>query len=172
MGYLDDGMSGDTGGQKRFLSMFMDRNDVVWLINRPAMEDRIFPHVYGAKVQRDVRRALTWLVAFQAKYKAHAPAEKLNELVEIANDCSRPVARARIKRAIDLGLLSQESDGKNVFYFLNGPQMRKARQVIALLRVLDKVIEKQDENPHDPLAGSELLPRDVYYNVLDNFSKH
>jgi len=165
--YLDH--DGRAAGSKkgRLFCTFMDRTDVIWLINRPAMEDQVFEYIYGKEIPRDIRRPLMWLVAYQAKYKAHAPAEKLNETVEIANRCTRPTARKHIKRARSLGLLSEEKEGKNVFYFLDHSQINKVRAVIALLKKIEAVVVIQANNPHDKKAGSDLLPADVYYNLID-----
>jgi hypothetical protein len=162
--YFDDG-SGSAGGGNRFSSMLLGRVEAIRLINRPAMEDQLYELVYGREVPREIRRVLMWITAFQAKYRQHAPAEKLNELVRTANDCCRPVARKQIKLAVDLGLLSEEPDGRNTFYYLNALQLMRVRRVIELLRSIDKVVDIQERNPSDKTAGSNLLPPEVYYNI-------
>src|ERR1700693_4322861 len=108
----------DSVQSKRLIAPLMGRIEAIKLINDPAMRDRIYKHVYGKKIVRDDRRPLMWAVAFQAKYRSHPQAEKLNALVMKANDRTRPVARDTIRRAVDLGLISEEREGRNTYYFL------------------------------------------------------
>jgi len=164
--YFDrDGFSSEGGGG-RFATTLLGRVDAIRLINRPAMEDQLFSYVYGCEVHRDIRRPLMWTAAHHAKYGQHAPAEKLNGLVRTANRCSRPVARKHIKRAVDIGLLSEEREGKNVFYYLDPAQVKNVRRVTTLMPVIDRVVEIQAQKPKDKTAGSDLLPPEVYYNII------
>jgi hypothetical protein len=157
----------EDGSCQRIGSRLMGRGDAIRLINQPAMEDQLFEFIYGHYVTRDIRRPFMWLAAYQAKYREHPPAEALNARVQAANDCKRPTARGHIKRAKDLGLISEEKDGKNVFYYLDRAQVEKAQLLIKFLPIIAKVVELQAQHPDDKTAGSDLLPPEVYYNIVD-----
>jgi hypothetical protein len=145
------------------------REDTIWLINRPAMEDKAFEYVYGRPIPRDLRRPLMWVVAYQAKYGTHPTAEKLNKLVCDANDCSRPIARKHIKRAAskDFKLITEERDGKYKYYSRDAEEVLKSRQIINLLKKIDAVLHMQEKDPFDLNAGRDLVPLEVYYNLAD-----
>src|SRR5262245_2798856 len=96
------GSNGDGGGHgsgRRFSATLMGSKAAILLINQSVMEGRAYRYIYGQAVTRDVRRALMYTVVYQATHRRHPPAEKLNELLQTANECSRPKARNQIKRA-------------------------------------------------------------------------
>jgi hypothetical protein len=153
------------------VSRLLDRSDAIRLINPAAMEDKAFKYIYGRRIQRDIRRPLMWLFAVIAKYQRPATAGKLNELVCEANDCCVPTARKHVKRAVDLQLISEESNGRETYYFLSDDQFQKARELINLLKIIPKVICEQEKNPVDPIAGKDLIARQVYYNIISTFDE-
>ena len=136
------------------------------------MEDLAYKHVYGVSVDPKARRALWYLAGVEARYGAHPGAEKLNELVRDANDCSKPVARNAIKRAVSpFGLISEEKDGVNTIYFATPEQSAKVERLMKILDAIPEVVKAQLKNPHDLQAGSTLVPAEVYYNVVAEWSK-
>jgi hypothetical protein len=163
------GGGGDDGGKsgRRFQTTFMGRKAAIRFVNRPAMEGLAYKSVYGRAISRDVRRALMWLAVYQAKYLEQPPAEKLNASLQTANDCSRPTARGHLKLAVDWGLISEEEDGVNTFYFLSPAQVEKANRLLDLLDAIADVVRLQSQNPSDKRAGSHLVPAEVYYNVIE-----
>jgi len=159
--------NGGGGGDQRFNTTLMGRKAAIRFVNASAMEGRIYKHVYGRPISRDVRRALMWVVVHQAKHSRHPSAEKLNGMLQVANECSRPTARKHIRLAVDRGLISEETDGVNVFYFLTPVQIEKAAGLLNLLDIVPDVVRLQVMNPYDKRAGSDRVPAEVYYNVID-----
>jgi histone H3/H4 len=125
---LRDEESGGGGGQKRFQCKLLGRTAAIRFINQHAMEDNAYEYVYGVRVARDVRRPLMRLSGAEAEHNKHPTAEMLNELVRDANNCSKPTARKTIKRAVDCGLITEERDGANVFYFLTAEEIADNRE--------------------------------------------
>jgi hypothetical protein len=157
----------DTGdGGERYTSTLPSRDLAILMINEEAMKDEAFKYVYKVRVLRDFRRVLMWSVAYMAKYARHPTAGELGVRIETANDCSEPKARDFIKWAEDHDLISSEKDGTKVFYFYSKEQLAKLYELANYLAVIPAVVNKQRANPTDPAAGSELLPQEVYYNVV------
>jgi hypothetical protein len=159
-------------GSRRFHSALLGTAAAVRFINRAAMEDLAYKYVYGFFVDPRARRALWYLAGVEARYRKHPGAEKLNELVRDANECSKPVARNAIKRAVSpFGLISQEKDGVNTIYFASPEQYAKVERLMEILDAISEVIKVQLKNPRDLQAGSTLVPPEVYYNVLAEWTK-
>lgn len=166
--FNDNSGSGGSGEQSKYLNhTFLGLEPVIYMINRSAMEDLAYKYVYGCEVPRDIRRPMMWVIAHQAKYKAHPTAEKLNVLVRAANDCTRPVARKHIKRAADLKLITEEREGRKVIYSLDPDQEGRARLIVKLTKAIDRAVAAQAANPTDLRAGAEHVPAEVYYHLAD-----
>jgi hypothetical protein len=165
MKYVD----GAGGADGRIFSTLMGRVEAIWSINPLAMEELVYKYIYKRNITQGLRDVVNVLIMLQAKRLEHATAEKLNEVVRDANECSRPSARNLIKRAVALKLITEDKDGRNVFYFLSSDQEHRARKVISLKPIVWKVVAIQADSPLDKTAGSGLLPRECYYNVIAYF---
>jgi hypothetical protein len=158
-------------GSRRVQSKLFGETAAISFINRPAMEDQAYRYVYGVSVDASTRRALWYLAGVEARYQRHPGAEKLNELVREAIARTKPVARNAIKRAVSLGLISEEKDGVNTFYFATPDQAAKAERLMEILDSIPDVVKAQLKNPLDLQAGNTLVPAEVYFNVLAEWTK-
>lgn len=145
------------------------------------MEDKAYLHIYGSAVFHPYRVALFALLQECAhrRWEAHPstdnPIVDQSRVLEKIKLSHTPVlnpatAHKRLDDALRLGLFSKlpRGDGpkrtKSYLYFTND-QWVKVQQLNFLFQKIDHVIEVQSSDPHDTWAGSDLVPREVYYNI-------
>jgi len=155
-------------GPGRLPTTLMTRRDGMRTINSKAMEELICQHVYGQYLTVRVRGVVDALIHAQAKYQCHVTAEKLNEVARELIECkSRPAVRRAIKRAVDLGLFSEEKEGRQIYYYFAPAQSALVHRVLALKVLIPSVVVAQLSDELNPTAGSDLIPEGCYYNVIE-----
>ncbi|HZP75416.1 MAG TPA: hypothetical protein VFB45_04670 [Pseudolabrys sp.] len=154
-----------------------DRIDAIELLNGSIMQDRAYRYLYINRIHAEERNALKWTTGYQAKYQAHPTASELYKLLDAANGntdleqskMSVPTARGTATNAVAASLISKDKVGRETFYFLTPEQHSKRRQLRQLFAIIRNVVQLQIEDPDNPTAGSELLPPEVYYNIISKF---
>jgi len=154
--------------------MFPTNEQAIALIDRVVMEDLVWRYVYGEKVEQRLRDVINWTGVLMAVERGPVPTMKLLEHVEKAIDSTRPTARKYMEIAYERGLVSRQpkyDDDRFTLYFLSPEQLRKRLEVERLISVLPAVVERQVQEPANPDAGSDMVPRAIYVNIVSKLSK-
>ncbi len=162
--------SGSGGGKKQRATL-MQLRDSITAINARAMRENAFHFTHGFKVDVASIGVVDMLIHSQAMDRGHPNATDLNDRVRLANEVSEPTARDQIKRAVDLGIISEEREGVYVKYFFSVEQAQRIRQVLNFTRIIPEVVKLQEADVFNENAGSHLLPPGIYYNVIRNYKK-
>jgi hypothetical protein len=147
----------------------MQRRHSILANNMLAMREYAFYFVYGFTMPVRLMDVIDMLIHSQAMDKANPTAGKFNKRVQETVECTKPIATIAINRTLDLKMISMIKEGTSKFYFFDPDQYAKVMKVLGYLEIIPEVIAEQLKNPFDPDAGSNLLPKEVYYNIVRGY---
>lgn len=156
----------------------MQRRHAIIAVNHKAMQEEAFLSVYPEvskhpkqKILRGVMAVFDMQIHSEAMDKRPPMAEDLKDRVCLALECSRPTAFKFIDKTVDLGILSRRRDGVHVQTFFDVAQSSQARKVLSFYEIIPDVVSAQLKDVFNANAGRELLPREVYYNVVASYDE-
>lgn len=144
------------------------------------MEDKAYYYIYGRVVFHPMRVALIALLQEYAhgRYEEHPTTgipfvDQKRVQDKVARSHNPPQSHHTVMKAlseaIDLGLMSKADRGQGIkknkaYLYFSDEQYRKVIELNELFAKIDEVIEVQ-ANSADKLAGMNLLPPEVFYNI-------
>lgn len=158
-----DGDSGKRG------ATLMQRRHSILANNLLSMRENAFYFVYGFTVLVRSMDVIDMMIHSEAMDRGNPSAEKLNERVRKTLECSKPTAHNAIKRVLYLNMISMREDGTSKFYYFDVEQYAKVQRVLKYLEIIPSVVTEQLKNPFDAKAGSDLVPEQVYYNIVAGY---
>lgn len=140
---------------------------LVEVINQRVMTAKAWNYVLG-RSESELQAAIMWLFA-KKEARGRVTTTELTEIISLAIDKTANVARERMNQMREMGVAQQTREmGSNVRYWSLTPEGQNAvYKLSALFRDIRDVVAAQRANTSDSRAGSQLVPKEVYYNVLE-----
>jgi hypothetical protein len=140
-------------------------------LNYLVMRERAFNTAYGFKVPTDCM-AVVDLILNMMLIREEINASNLKKRLAktLERNTTGPALDA-IKLTLAKGMIAyQKKDGKKIFGMTQA-QKERSEKVSQYMQKFPDVLKAQMENPNDPTAGSDLLPPEVYFNVISQYTK-
>lgn len=147
--------------------MLQSNEELILSFNAVVMQDKAYRAVFGQAVNEDLRAVLRWIIGLQRKF-GKVPTTELRDAVSEAIGMGASVARTSMHDVEERGYAGSKSGdlGNEFLWDLKPGAREKWIEVQQLcLRIAD-VVRAQLADPTNPTAGSQMLPTEVYYNVI------
>jgi len=146
------------------------------LVNRLQMQTLAWRFVFNAeKLPLEEQLALSIVAAQSYTQEGDAPTTSTREALERMLDFSQSKG-GRILRDLQLRYLRQDQneDNHKVFHWRikDLETAEKFDELAVLLGQIEQVILIQKSNPTNPNAGCDLLPEEIYFNIVGNRARH
>jgi hypothetical protein len=147
--------------------MSEQNRNLILSFNAVMMEDRAYRWLFGREVNEDIRTVLRWILLLQHKY-GKAPTMELRDAVSAVQDVGASVARTYMHDAEERGYAgSKPGDlGNELLWTLKAEAKVKWLRVQSLRPRIAEVVGIQLSDPTNRTAGADLLPPEVYYNIV------